>query len=63
LDTTHPWAGLPFHAGLSIRKIAPDVFECRLDLKMRLVFLAGKGVLTFDFAGHHEAVRNYLRGR
>ena len=51
------------HAGLSIRKIGPDLFECRVDLKMRLVFLAEKGVLTFDFAGNHEDVRNYLRGR
>lgn len=51
------------HTGVSIRKLAPDVFECRTDLKTRLVFLAEKGVLTFDFAGNHEGVRNYLRGR
>ncbi len=51
------------HAGISVRKLAPDVFECRTDLKTRLVFLAEKGVLTSDFAGNHEGVRNYLRGR
>ncbi|HEX7618842.1 MAG TPA: hypothetical protein VF480_09010 [Verrucomicrobiae bacterium] len=51
------------HAGTSIRKIAPDLFECRTDLKTRLVFIAQKGVLTFDFAGNHEDVQNYLRGR
>ena len=38
------------HAGVSIRKLAPDIFECRTDLKTRLVFLAQKGLLTFDFA-------------
>ena len=51
------------HSGLSIRKIAPDIFECRTDLKLRLVFEASKGVLTFDFAGDHGEVQNYLRGK
>lgn len=51
------------HGGLSIRKIAPDVFECRTDLKLRLVFTAGKGILTFDFAGDDDEVQNYLRGK
>ncbi len=51
------------HAGVSIRKLVPDIFECRTDLKTRLVFLAQKGVLTFDFAGDHDEVQNYLRGK
>lgn len=51
------------HTGLGIRKLAPNLFECRAELNLRLVFLARKGVLTFDFAGDHEEVRNYLRGR
>ena len=51
------------HSGMSIRKLAPDTFECRTDLKTCLVFIAEKGVLTFDFAGNHEDVRNYLRGK
>lgn len=51
------------HSGVSIRKLAPDVFECRTDLKTRLVFIAEPGVLKFDFAGNHQDVQNYLRGR
>jgi hypothetical protein len=51
------------HGGISIRKIAPDTFECRTDLKLRLVFIAEKGILTFDFAGDHDEVQNYLRGK
>ena len=31
-------------------------------LAWRLVFEAQKGVLTFDFAGDHDDVQNYLRG-
>lgn len=56
--------GQPYlHSGVSIRKLAPDLFECLTDLKTRLVFIAEKGVLTFDFAGDHDEARNYLRGK
>jgi hypothetical protein len=51
------------HSGISVRKIAPDTFECRTDLKLRLVFEANKGILTFDFAGDHDEVQNYLHGK
>jgi len=51
------------HAGLGIRKLGPNLFECRAGLKLRLIFVARKGVLTFDFAGDHQEVRDYLRGR
>ena len=50
------------HAGLGIRKLQSGVFECRAGLSLRLIFLARKGVLTFDFAGNHGQVKNYLRG-
>ena len=51
------------HAGLSIRKLGKSIYECRTGLAWRLLFLAQKGVLTFDFAGDHDAVQRYLRGR
>jgi len=28
----------------------------------RLIFMAQKGILTFDFAGDHDEIQNYLRG-
>jgi mRNA-degrading endonuclease YafQ of YafQ-DinJ toxin-antitoxin module len=49
------------HAGLSIRKLGKGLYECRTGLALRLIFLAQKGVLTFDFAGTHDEVRAYLR--
>ncbi|MEI7437304.1 MAG: hypothetical protein WCL16_10940 [bacterium] len=49
------------HAGLSIRKLGKDLYECRTGLALRLIFLAQKGVLTFDFAGTHDEVSVYLR--
>jgi mRNA-degrading endonuclease YafQ of YafQ-DinJ toxin-antitoxin module len=51
------------HSGLSIRKLGKNLYECRTSLDWRLVFEAQKGVLTFDFAGSHREVQNYLRGK
>ncbi len=50
------------HVGLSIRKLGKSLYECRTSLAWRLIFEAQKGVLTFDFAGDHDQVLNYLRG-
>ncbi len=51
------------HTGLSIRKLGRRLYECRTSLEWRLIFSAEKGVLSFDFAGDHDEVRNYLRGK
>jgi hypothetical protein len=55
----HPHA----HSGLGIRKLGKRLYECRTGLAWRLIFEAQKGVLTFDFAGDHDEVQNYLRGK
>jgi hypothetical protein len=51
------------HTGLSIRKLGKHLYECRTGLAWRLVFEAQKGELVFDFAGDHDEVQNYLRGK
>jgi hypothetical protein len=51
------------HSGLAIRKLGRHLYECRTSLAWRLVFVAHKGVLTFDFAGDHDSVQNYLQGK
>jgi mRNA-degrading endonuclease YafQ of YafQ-DinJ toxin-antitoxin module len=51
------------HTSLSIRKLGRHLYECRTSLAWRLVFEAQKGELVFDFAGNHDEVQNYLRGR
>ena len=51
------------HSGLSIRKLGKRLYECRTNLNWRLVFEANKSVLLFDFAGDHDEVQNYLRGK
>jgi mRNA-degrading endonuclease YafQ of YafQ-DinJ toxin-antitoxin module len=49
------------HSGLAIRKLGKHLYECRTGLAWRLIFQAQKGVLTFDFAGDHDEVQNYLQ--
>ena len=51
------------HTGLAIRKLGKHLYECRTSLSWRLIFEARKGALTFDFAGDHDEVQNYLRGK
>jgi len=51
------------HTGLGIRKLGKNLYECRTNLAWRLIFEAQKGTLTFDFAGNHDEVQNYLRGK
>jgi hypothetical protein len=51
------------HGGLAIRKLGKHLYECRTNLAWRLVFEAEKGRLVFDFAGDHNEVQNYLRGK
>lgn len=51
------------HSGLGIRKLGKTLYECRTSLEWRLIFEARKGVLTFAFAGDHNEVQNYLRGK
>ena len=48
---------------LAIRKLGQSLYECRTGLAWRLIFEAHKGVLIFDFAGDHDEVQNYLRGK
>jgi mRNA-degrading endonuclease RelE of RelBE toxin-antitoxin system len=51
------------HSGLSIRKLDKRLYECRTGLAWRLIFEVNKGTLLFDFAGDHDEVQNYLRGK
>ena len=51
------------HTGLAIRKLGKHLYECRTGLAWRLIFEAHKGGLVFDFAGDHDEVQNYLRGK
>ena len=49
------------HAGISIRRLRNDVFECRAGLKVRLLFRARRQALEVFFVGNHDEVRKLIR--
>ena len=49
------------HAGISIRRLRHNVFECRAGLKIRLLFRAKAQVLEVFFVGSHDEVRRLIR--
>lgn len=51
------------HSGLGIRRLRASVFECRVGLKLRLIFDAEAGVLSFTDLGTHDQVRKMMRNR
>lgn len=51
------------HAGLGIRQLRPEVFEARIGLQLRAVFVRDSGDLIVMAIGSHDAVRRYLKER
>jgi mRNA-degrading endonuclease RelE of RelBE toxin-antitoxin system len=49
------------HAGISIRRIRKNVFECRAGLKVRLLFRVNAQTLEVFFVGNHDDVRRLIR--
>jgi hypothetical protein len=49
------------HAGISIRRLRKNVFECRAGLKLRLLFRANARALEVFFVGNHDEVRRLIR--
>jgi mRNA-degrading endonuclease RelE of RelBE toxin-antitoxin system len=51
------------HSGLGIRRLRGSLFECRVGLKLRLVFYAEPGALSFTDIGTHDQIRKIIRKR
>ena len=49
------------HAGLGIRRLRKDLFECRAGLHWRVVFFAETGVLTAYDVMTHDEIKAWLR--
>ncbi len=50
-----------WHAGIGIRRLRKDLFECRAGLHWRIVFFAEKGLLTAYDVMTHDEIRAWLR--
>lgn len=49
------------HGGLGLRKLSPGLWECRLDIHLRIVFLQEKDrLIAYDIMNHDE-VRAWLK--
>ena len=51
------------HAGISIRRLRKNIFECRAGLKVRILFRANPPDLEVFFVGNHDEVRRLIRSR
>jgi hypothetical protein len=51
------------HSGLGIRRLRDSLFECRVGLKLRLLFDAEPGVLSFTDLVTHDEVRKIIKRR
>jgi hypothetical protein len=49
------------HAGISVRRLRKNIFECRAGLNVRILFRAGEQTLDVFFVGNHDAVRRLIR--
>ena len=50
------------HAGIGMRKLRADLFECRVGLALRVLFRASPDALIIRFIGTHDEVQRHLRG-
>ncbi len=49
------------HAGISIRRIRKNVFECRAGLRVHLLFRGNAQALEVFFVGNHDHLRRLIR--
>lgn len=49
------------HAGISIRRLRKNIYECRAGLKVRLLFRVKEQSLEILFVGNHDEVRRFIR--
>jgi hypothetical protein len=49
------------HAGISIRRLKKNIFECRAGLKIRILFRPNAQALELFFVGDHDEVRRLIR--
>ena len=49
------------HGGMGLRALRSGVYECRLNLRQRLVFTLEFGSLYFHFMGNHDEVNRFLK--
>jgi hypothetical protein len=49
------------HGGLGIRQLRPGIYEFRVGLSLRAIFVRFGDVIEIQMIGNHDEVRKYLR--
>jgi hypothetical protein len=49
------------HAGLGLRQLRPGIFECRIGLRQRAIFVREGSAIVVVMIGTHNEVRAYLK--
>jgi len=49
------------HSGIGLRQLRPGIFEARVGLALRAVFIREADLLLVDMIGSHDDVRAYLK--
>jgi len=47
--------------GLGVKKLRKNLWEVRVDIKTRILFLLSPDLVTFAFIGSHDEIRRYLK--
>jgi len=51
------------HAGIGVRQLRAGLYEVRIGLAVRAVFVRSADVLEVQMVGDHDGIRRYLQGR
>ena len=49
--------------GLGLKKLRKNLWEVRIDIKTRVLFLLSPDLITFVLIGSHDEIRKYLKTR
>jgi len=49
-------------AGLGLKKLFASLWELRVGLKVRVIFILKKDIVEWGFAGTHEDIRRFMKG-
>ena len=55
--------GGPRPEGLGLKRLSKDIWEIRVDLKIRVVFRLEKDLVQWGLVGNHDDIKRFLRAR
>lgn len=47
--------------GLGLKKISPSLWELRVDLRLRVIFVLEEDLVKWSFVGNHDDVQRLIR--